>query len=247
MNSDEYAALYALEERMWWFAGMRRIVTTLLGPRARPGLRCLEAGCGTGYNILDFTNRFGWQVFPFDLSTDALSFSASRGIERLARADATHLPYAAAVFDAITSFDVLTMLPQDRIKIALAEFYRVLRPDGFLLIRLPALEVLRGFHSEVIKEVHRYSLPEFKALLRAAGFRVERATYANSLLFPLVFLKRRVLEPLHLVAFGSDVREVHPLLDRACRAALMLEDRFLAAGGRFPVGVSAYYLATQER
>ncbi len=245
MNAQEYAALYEQEEKMWWFVGMRRIVTTLLGDRARTGgLRCLDAGCGTGYNTLDFTKRFGWEVFPCDQSPDALAFSASRGVQKLVRADVSSLPYASSSFDGITSFDVLMMLQRERCQMALAEFHRVLRPGGFLLVRLPALELLRGFHSEFIQELHRYSLSEFSKMLDAAGFRIERSTYANSLLFPLALLKRRVLEPLRIVPFESEVRPIRPMLDKVFRAALAVENQIFKAGARFPFGVSVCVVAT---
>lgn len=247
MEASEFEALYAQEENLWWFVGMRRIVATLLGERARPGLRCLEAGCGTGYNALDFARRFGWEVFPFDYAPEALAGSARRGLPRLARADAAALPYAGNSFDAVTSLDALTPLPLPRAAQALAEFHRVLRPGGFLLVRVAALEMLRGYHSFVIRELHRYSAGELESALRSAGFAVERTTYANTLLFPLALVKRRVLEPLRLVPLASEVRAVWPPLDRLFRAALALEDRLLTAGWRLPVGISLMALAVAEK
>ena len=51
MNPAEYEAMYRLEDRLWWYTGMRRITAAALGGRltgAAGRLRILDAGCGTG-------------------------------------------------------------------------------------------------------------------------------------------------------------------------------------------------------
>jgi SAM-dependent methyltransferase len=50
-------------------------------------------------------------------------------------ADATALPFADASFDAVTMFDVIEHVPDDRS--AMAEAWRVLRPGGVLLVSTP--------------------------------------------------------------------------------------------------------------
>ncbi|WP_058998508.1 class I SAM-dependent methyltransferase [Leptolyngbya sp. NIES-2104] len=49
--------------------------------------------------------------------------------------DATALPFDDESFDAVTMFDVLEHIPDH--KSAIAEAFRVLRPDGFLLVSTP--------------------------------------------------------------------------------------------------------------
>src|SRR5258706_10469820 len=122
MIATEYRALYEQEERLWWFVGMRRLVDDLLAAYRHPGLRCIEAGCGAGFNAVDLSRRYGWQVFPCDHCVHALRFTAQRGVPRLAAADVARLPYAAASFDLVTSFDVLELLTEEQVKEALREF-----------------------------------------------------------------------------------------------------------------------------
>jgi SAM-dependent methyltransferase len=238
MNSAEYSGLYALEESMWWFVGMRRLVDDLLRGLHEPGMRCLDAGCGAGFNALDLAQRYQWQVFACDYSADALKFSAHRGVPRLAAADISALPFADASFACVTCFDVLVMFGPERIGGALAEFRRILRPGGLLVTRVAAMEWLRGRHSELNAEARRYTLPELCGHLKQAGFMVERATYANALLTPLAFLKRRVLEPLRLIEPGTDVRPVAPWLDAILLAAMQLERRLIRMGWEPAVGSS---------
>jgi ubiquinone/menaquinone biosynthesis C-methylase UbiE len=243
MQPEQYDLLYDCEERMWWFVGMRRIAATLLGRRGRPGLRCLEAGCGTGFNSGFFAREYGWQVFPFDLSEHALRYCRRRGLERLACASLADLPYRDASFDCVTCLDVIVSLSEPERPRALRELCRVLKPGGFLLMRVAALPWLRGGHARVASELHRYRLGELTSAVQAAGFHVEHCTYANSLLLPLAALKRRVLEPLGLASPEGDVRPVAPWMDRLFLTALRLEDRILCAGLRLPIGVSAILVA----
>jgi SAM-dependent methyltransferase len=238
MDPSEYSGLFALEESMWWFVGMRRLVDDLLRGLRQPGMRCLDAGCGAGFNALDLAQRYQWQVFACDYSSDALKFSAQRGVRRLCAADVASLPYADASFDCVTCFDVLVMFGPERIGGALAEFRRVLRPGGLLVTRVAAMEWLRGRHSELNAEARRYTLPEMRGHLEQAGFTVKRAIYANSLLTPLAFLKRRVLEPLRAMQPGTDVRPVAPWLDAVLLAAMSLERRMIRMGWEPPMGSS---------
>src|SRR5262245_36654532 len=104
MERAEYARMFEAEERQWWYAGMRAISLTLLEDAlpARPGLRILDAGCGTGNNLLHFA-RLGRPV-GLDLSEDALRFCRSRGVA-VVGGRVGSLPFPDACFDCVTSFD----------------------------------------------------------------------------------------------------------------------------------------------
>ena len=105
--------------------------------------------------------------------------------------DATNLPFENNSFDAVTMFDVLEHIPDD--KKAVAEALRVLKPGGFLLIstpnenwRFPYYEFMKSIcpsEADVMNEWghvrHGYTLEELKALidLPCQGY----ATFINPL------------------------------------------------------------------
>ncbi len=228
MDPTEYRTIYAVEDRHWWYTGMRRITLALLDEAygGRAGLDILEAGSGTGSGM-DYLARFG-RVTGIDISPLALGFCRERGLRRLGQASVTALPFAPAAFDLVTSFDVLYHRAVGDYRDALREFHRVLRPGGRVLLRLPAYDRLRGRHDEVIHTARRFSAGELSNSLCEAGFEVERITYANTLLFPPAVAKR-LLEPLlpPPPPGRSDVSPNPPWLDAALSAVLGAEAAWL--------------------
>lgn len=210
MRAEDYTALYALEDSFWWFAGMREITKSLLDPFCPPGRDrlILDAGCGTG-GMLSWLTRYagGGHVVGMDLISDALRFCRSRGHRRLVQASITDLPFADASFDLVTSFDVLVQLEGEGTDArALREMFRVLRPGGVAFVRAAAYGWMRSGHDEALGTQHRYTLRELRGKAEAAGFEVLRASYANSLLFPLAVLRRLILKRVGLSDAGSDVK-----------------------------------------
>ncbi len=242
MKPAEYRRMYAAEEAQWWYAGQRAIAAALLeralGDPAAERRRLLDAGCGTGFNLLTLS-RLGDAV-GVDLAPEALAFCRERGVRAL-RASLLGLPFPDAVFDAVTSFDVLyhAWVTDDRA--AVAEMARVVRPGGVLLVRVPALRALWGAHDVEVQSRHRYTRGELVALLAGSGLRVERATYCNSILFPLLFA-RRTLDRL-LRREGSDVGFLPAPLEWAFRRALLVEAALVGRGLSFPLGASVVAVA----
>jgi SAM-dependent methyltransferase len=246
MDEQEYLYMYEEEERHWWYAGMRSIVSSLLPPKALPtNAMVLDAGCGTGYNMEWLQQQYGATVTGLDFSTQALNFCRRRGGQVLVQADAASIPLRGCSFDLVISFDVLTQLKTGNARTsALCEFLRVLKPGGRLLLRVAAYEFLRSSHDTAVMTYHRYGKGELSRDVSKAGFRVRRVTGANTILFPVAFLWR-MLKRAGLAPEGSDVRSRTRGGEGVNRAATSVL-RFEAAALRrvdFPFGVSILLLA----
>jgi SAM-dependent methyltransferase len=241
MNLEEYARMYDAEETQWWYAGMRAISLALLGTEWRSGdagsRRILDAGCGTGNNLAHL-RRFGHTV-GVDLSDEALRFCQTRGVVA-ARASLLALPFPEASFDAVTSFDVLYHRWVEDDRAAVREIVRVMRPGGLFLLRVPALKMLWGAHDEAVHSRHRYTTGEVRRLLEGEGLEIARLSYANSLLFPVIAV-RRTLDRM-LGRHGSDVGFLPAPFEWAFRNLLGIEARLLPHVP-LPVGASVFALA----
>ncbi|TPW11104.1 MAG: type 11 methyltransferase [Acidimicrobiaceae bacterium] len=217
MRDEDFEQLHHLEDTYWWFVGMRDVQAALFDPvveSARPFLRpagervVVDLGCGTGGN-LTWLRRYGADatVGGLDVVEHALRFCRTRGEHKVVLASATDLPYPDESCDIACSFDVLVQIPGDGgDERALAEMYRVLRPGGVAFVRGAAYEWMRSGHDEALHTQRRYSLHQLSERSRRAGFEVVRATYANTVLFPVAAVRRLVLMRVGVASADSDVK-----------------------------------------
>lgn len=111
--------------------------------RLRPPMSVLDAGCGTGRNLMVFL-REGFQIYGIDSDPDSvasarqrlLSVSASFNPEHIQRGQIEHIPGAAQRFDVVLCLGVLHLADSAaHAQSMLAELWRVVAPGGMLLIR----------------------------------------------------------------------------------------------------------------
>jgi ubiquinone/menaquinone biosynthesis C-methylase UbiE len=235
------------ERHHFWFRGFRAFVTPLV-ERAIDGRQAdiLDCGAGTGHN-LQWLSRFG-RATGIDLTWSGLTYARAAGRSHLARASAAALPFRGASFDLVTSFDVLQCISGEAEGRAVREMRRVLRPGGHLVVTVAALNLLRGNHSVLSREVRRYRRPDLRRLLEASGFEPLVMTYTNATLFPLVATVRAVQRISGLAASDADAAAVQEIsippapVNAALSALLGLEARLVRTVS-MPFGSSLMALA----
>lgn len=239
------AATYLAEREHFWFKGFRQFITPFI-ERALTGVarpRLLDCGSGTGANLA-LLERYG-DAYGFDLTSLGLQYARETGGHRVARASITHIPFRSAGFDLVTSFDVLQCLTADQETLALSELARLLKPGGALVLNVAALELLRGSHSILAEEVRRYRPSMLRAALTRAGFRVERLTFTNASLFPLMLAVRTIQRAAGLTSAEETQREIAlpaKPVNTALTGLLSLEARALRVVN-MPIGSSLLCLA----
>jgi len=115
-------------------AALWRLATTR-AVNPQPGERILDIAAGTGTSSAALT-RTGAHVVAADFSSGMIDVGRARHADNpnleFVQADATALPFADGEFDAVTiSFGLRNVVEPKK---ALAEFYRVLKPGGRLVI-----------------------------------------------------------------------------------------------------------------
>lgn len=250
MNEREYALMFAVEERHWWFVALHELVVRCVAVEAaRHGpLAILDAGCGTG-RVCQVLQPFG-DVRGCDVAAPALAFCRQRGIEAFA-ADLNEADLGTARYDVITSIDVLYHQAIRDDAPVLATLNRALKPGGALILNLVAFEFLRSPHDLAVHTRERYTRSLLLQRLRRAGFEVETSTYRLAPLFPVIAVIRLFKRFLHhgTVAtdeVASDVRLPSPWLNQLLLQLLRLENRLL---GRWslPFGTSLFVVARKPQ
>jgi SAM-dependent methyltransferase len=185
MEAAAYRQFRELEENHWWFRGRRAVYLGLLRhhlgaerPRA-----ILDLGCGVG-GFLGGLAELGGEVFPADLDRESLGICRERGFPRGVVCDGYALPYRDGSFDLVALFDAIEHIPDDAR--ALGEVWRVLRPGGRVVVSVPAYPFLFANNDRVAQHQRRYTRRTLASVLTRAGFRPERNTHTNVLLFPLI-------------------------------------------------------------
>ena len=230
------------EREHFWFHGFRRFVRALVeqASAGRRDLFSLDCGCGTGNN-LTMLRQYGAAV-GIDLTFSGLKYATGRGDRRVAQASVTHLPFPGETFDLLTSFDVVYALPDEPEKMAFAEMFRVLKPGGHLVLNVAALPSLRGNHSVLGGEVRRYTKGRLRWALERAGFTVERLTYTNFSILPLV-AATRWMQRLSGHKESSSEISVPPAPVNAALTAVLAAESLALRVVDMPLGSSVLTLA----
>jgi SAM-dependent methyltransferase len=178
------------EARHFWFRGFRAFVVPLIRQAltGRSTARILDCGCGTGANM-GLLGQFG-RAYGFDVTDAGLQLGREAGRRYLVRASVTAAPFPNASFDLVTSFDVLYSLEDRDERLALGEMFRLLKPGGYALINVAALEIMRGDHSILSRELRRYTRDDLRQRVVDAGFDIVRLTYTNVVLAPALAVQR---------------------------------------------------------
>jgi SAM-dependent methyltransferase len=230
------------ERDHFWFHGFRRFVTPLIrqATDGRNGVRILDCGCGTGHNLA-MLRQYG-RASGIDIAWSGLIYAKSQGERQVARASATRLPFGADQFDLVTSFDVLYALDDEMERDALNEMYRVLRPGGQVIINVAALKALTANHSVLGGERRRYRRDELRDHLTRSGFDVQRITYTNFTLLPMV-ATIRFGQRLSGSRESDAEMKVPPALVNAALSALLALEAAALRVTNMPLGSSLLALA----
>jgi SAM-dependent methyltransferase len=246
MDPELYQRFFDIEDRYWWSVGTRRSFRGLIDRLGAAGGRVLDVGCGTGVMLRELPS--GWRLAAgCDWSEAALAFCRQRGLQPLVRCDAVNLPFSDGVFRLVMALDVIEHLSDDRA--CVRELARVCGPGGYLLIHVPAFELLWSDKDEINRHYRRYGEPALRELVESAGLQVVHRRYLNTALMPIALLRslwqRRIARrpPAEISAARLDHLYDLPRPINAALTALMDLERLIGTCWPAPFGMSLVCLA----
>jgi SAM-dependent methyltransferase len=178
-----------------------------------------------------------------DVSVEALDFCRARGLQQVKIGAAEALPYAGNSLDLVTALDVVEHLDDD--VAGLKEMKRVLRPGGELVLFVPAFMFLWGVQDDISNHRRRYTMAGLKAVVRKAGFEIERASFVNLSFFAPIFFGRLLMRVTGLRPASENNITIGAL--NGILGKLFGAERFLLRHLNFPFGVSIICVARRAQ
>src|SRR5262249_36307929 len=158
---------------------LRAVVREIAPP---PGAQILDAGCGSGRNLVEFA-EFG-AVTGLEPAPESLALAKQRGGGTVVEGTLDEpLPFATGTLALAPALDVIEHLDDD--VGALRELRRVVAPDGRLLVTVPCYPWLWSSHDVVNQHRRRYTKRTLHRAAWLAGWEPVRTLHFNVLLLPL--------------------------------------------------------------
>lgn len=255
MQQHTYAIMDEVEGSHWWFVGRRAILESFLNGivgkltnslasldadrSVGAPLRILDVGCGTGANI-EMLSQFG-EAEGVDVSDDALEFCRRKGL-KVQKGLAETLPYEDESFELTTALDVIEHLDDDAA--GLKEMYRVTKGGGYSLFFVPAFMWLWGVQDDISNHRIRYTRKQVVERIEQAGYKVERATYANWTFFTPILAGRTLMKLTGIKPESENNINVSAL--NGFFGKLFSAERFWLKKFNFPIGVSIVVVAKRD-
>lgn len=240
MDTEMYRLFFKVQQKHWWFVARRNIVLDVIARnfRANAETKILDIGCGAGLMLNDLS-RIG-ETFGMDNADEAIALSREifDGTVRTGYLP-DQVPYPEGAFNLVTALDVIEHIDDD---VASLKAVRSLLADGGkAIITVPAYMFLWTEFDDINEHKRRYTRGELDEKLRQAGFSVEKISYFNTILFPVVFLVR-ALNRLFNRSGAADLTVPNRFVNGALTGLFGLE-RWLLRYLSFPFGVSILAVA----
>lgn len=208
----------------------------------RDKLYILNAGCGSGELSLHLAAA-GHRVLGIDPSVEYIRL-AQDNMEQAA-VDNCFFQVSSiehfeddSVFDCVVATDVLEHI--DDHAAAFAKLASLVKPDGLLLITVPAGRWLFGYHDETLGHYRRYSRSELRRLVAPYCW-IESIRYFGFSLVPICYLYSKLLRRPYPIDQCGDTNQ-NPFVSRILRTMLRI-DRLLP----MPFGTSLILKARAVR
>lgn len=246
--------MFEFENHYWWYQGLHELVRFYV---ARAGklrnekknyekndilsepLKIFDAGCGTG-RMLELLDKYG-TVEGIDYSPEAIILCRERGLQHVETGDLNVWDPPPNTYDVIISNDVICTSGVADDMAVIRKFHKALHPGGYLILNLPAFDLLRRMHDIAVSGKRRYRKNKTAQALKEMNFRMIRANYRLPALFVFILIQKYILglfsrnKPV-----TSDLKPLPPLVNRSLLFMNRLENHLFTCGIPFLFGSSLF-------
>lgn len=237
MKSYLYKEMYELGNKHWWFLSKKKIILSMIKkyiPKNKEDIGILDIGCGSGLMLKDL-EEIG-KVYGLDSSDEAIKFSSQKfnGIIKKGSLP-DDIPYPNERFDIITVLDVLEHIEKD--KESIGKIKNLLKDNGIFVITIPANMYLWSNHDNIHNHLRRYTKDDLYKKIILSGFKIEKISYYNSLLYIPIYLARKFNNIFRKNKVSSDLKLPCKVVNFILKTIFSLEEKYLGKFN-FSQGVS---------
>ncbi len=250
MDRQFYVEYYTLEREHWWFRVRAEIIMDRIRELCggRSDLKILNVGAATG-RTSQMLEQFG-QVTSIEYDQICYEFVKEKlGID-IHQGSITEIQFENDQYDLVCAFDVVEHVEDDQK--AVEELVRVCKPNGHVVVTVPAFMSLWSHHDVVNHHFKRYKAGEMRELFASTSSKKAYNSYFNFFLFTPIFLFRQLsnLLPKSWTRDGAGSDATAGQSGKFAGSVLFgvfnFERSLMKMGFRWPFGVSYLYAAKKK-
>ncbi len=244
MDKQYELKYHDLEVGGWWFKARREMVHSFIG-KLDPGKKVLDIGCSSGVLMQELQAKGVSDIKGIDISEEAIRKCQAKGLAETFVMDAAKVDFPDESFDLLIASDCMEHIKND--EQALVEWLRILKPEGKLILFVPAFQFLWTKHDDINHHFRRYTQGNLGNKINAAGFTLLRKGYWNIALFIPIALLRFIKQmfPEKPGAKHDDLGKSGSLVNMVLLNFLRIEN-ILVRYIHFPFGVSTFAVAEKK-
>lgn len=156
-----------------------------------PNAVILEVGCSSGYMLAEIQKNFPHAfVMGADIVHEPLIHLAKQMPSTpLMRFDLTKCPLPDNSIDAIVILNVLEHIKDD--DQALKQIFRILKPNGILIIEVPAGPKLYDIYDKLLMHFRRYQAKDLRKLVLRNRLKILRLSHLGFFMYPAFWLVKK--------------------------------------------------------
>jgi SAM-dependent methyltransferase len=243
MEQIRYFQMEELENNHWWFSSRRKIVGNVLkNLNIENDAQILDVGCGTGGNR-SLLSQFG-KVKGIELDDYALQIARMKKNGEIYKGSLPNqLNVGNEKFEVITLLDVLEHVEED--VLSLQRLSQLLKPNGYLIITVPAFPFLWSQHDEDHHHRRRYLYSSLQSCIEQTTLTIKHMTYYNFWLFPFIagvrLMKKHIRHNVNIDDVELPNRAINALLE-----TIFSSERYLVQQLKLPFGLSLLAVVKNE-
>jgi SAM-dependent methyltransferase len=231
----------------FWLAWRLRVLLKMLEQQTVPidqRQRILDIGCGRGALRMQLEEATRWTIDAADVNEAALDQAVHARGHTLLYDIHDRRPELKGAYDGIVLFDVLEHIQEDGRFLASACWH--LKPDGWVVMNVPALPGLFSRYDTAVGHLRRYTPSSLCERLEKAvpEIHIQHLSYWGFSLLPIAWLRKLIVAraPVNQVierGFKPPSKGLHTML----RMLMRMETTIIP---RPPIGTSLMALACKH-